>query len=76
MSEEQIGVEDALEAINECLLTIGRRLDALEKYVSEMPTPDKTLYRPTGYEEYLNIKGNYDEIYRRIGELEGKANGV
>lgn len=76
MSEEQIGVEDALDAINECLLTIGRRLDALEKYVSEMPTPDKTLYRPLGYEEYMNIKGNYDEIYRRIGELEDKANGV
>jgi len=69
-------LNQALITINECLLAIGKRLEALESYVAELPTPDKTLYRPTGYDEYMNIKGNYDEIYRRIGELEEKVNGM
>ena len=69
-------INQALMTINDCLLAIGKRLEALETYVTELPTPDKTLYRPTGYDEYLNIKGNYDEIYRRIGELEEKVNGM
>ena len=69
-------INQALMTINDCLLASGKRLESLESYVAELPTPDKTFYRPTGYDEYLNIKGNYDEIYRRIGELEEKVNGM
>ena len=36
------------------------RLEAEEKYVQELPTPDKTYYKPEGQDECLNIKGNYD----------------
>ena len=63
-------ISKALLSINDVLLALGKRIEELEKYVSELPTPDKTYYQPKGYEEYLNIKGNYDEIYRRITELE------
>jgi|TARA_R100000027_G_scaffold37168_1_gene27326 hypothetical protein len=64
----QIG--ESLTNINECLRRLGKRLQDVEKYVSELPTPDKTYYKPDGYEDYLNLKQNYDEIYRRLRELE------
>ena len=67
-SPEQIG--QILTNVNECLLALGKRLQEVEKYVSELPTPAKTYYRPEGYEDYLNLKENFDEIYRRIRELE------
>ena len=35
-----------------------------------LPTPDKTYYKPEGQDEYLNIKGNYDQIYKRLKKLE------
>ena len=68
VSWEQIG--ETIKTLNECILALGKRLQAVEKYVSELPTPAKTYYKPEGYEDYLNLKGNFDEIYRRIKELE------
>ncbi|AET72596.1 hypothetical protein P29A0810_078 [Synechococcus phage S-CAM8] len=67
--EEVQSLNDALVALNGCIKVLGERLEALEKYVVELPTPDKVLYKPKDVEEYLDMKGNYDEIYRRIGEL-------
>ena len=64
---------EAIQVIDKCLLRIAERLEAVEKYVNELPTPDKVYYQPEGYDDYLNIKGNYDEIYRRISELEKVA---
>ena len=71
--EVEVSIGDSLVAVNECLIAIHKRLEALESYVNELPTPDKTYYKPEGYEDYLNLKENFDEIYRRIRELE---NGV
>ena len=71
VSAEQIAL--SLKNINECLLALGKRLQEVEKYMTELPTPAKTYYKPEGYEDYLNLKQNYDEIYRRLRELE---NGV
>jgi len=71
VSAEQIAL--SLKNINECLLVLGKRLQEVEKYMTELPTPAKTYYKPEGYEDYLNLKENFDEIYRRIRELE---NGV
>ena len=75
MSEELVEVSaeqicESLKNINECLLALGKRLQEVERYVSELPTPAKTFYKPEGYEDYLNLKENFDEIYRRIRELE------
>lgn len=58
------------EMINDILLKLGERLENLEKYVQALPTPDKTMYRPPNHEEYLNIKENYDLLYRRLEALE------
>ena len=71
VSAEQIAL--SLKNINECLLALGKRLQEVERYMTELPTPAKTYYKPEGYEDYLNLKENFDEIYRRIRELE---NGV
>ncbi|AHB80925.1 hypothetical protein S-MbCM100_075 [Synechococcus phage S-MbCM100] len=63
-------LNEALRAINECLLAIHKRLEQVENHVNELPTPDKTYYKPEGHTEYLNTKENYDEIYKRLRELE------
>ena len=68
---EQIGT--ALAAVNECLMALGKRLEDVEKYVSELPTPAKTYYKPEGYDDYLNLKENFDELYKRVRELENNA---
>tara|TARA_A100000164_G_C21236582_1_gene465039 strand:- start:61 stop:279 length:219 start_codon:yes stop_codon:yes gene_type:complete len=68
MDEKQL--VEALNTLNECLITIGKRLDALETYVQEMPTPDKTFYKPEGEKDYMNYKENLDFIYERLDNLE------
>ena len=68
--KDQEEVSLALNAINDCLKALHERLEAVEKYVQELPTPDKTYYKPEGQDEYLNIKANYDQIYKRLKKLE------
>ena len=68
MDEKQLA--EALNTLNECLIVIGQRLDALETYVQEIPTPDKTLYKPEGETEYMTLKQNLDFIYERLDNLE------
>ena len=61
---------EAMDTINSCLIRLGKRLEDLEKHVQEIPTPDKTYYKPKGYEDYLDMRQNYDELYKRITKLE------
>ena len=78
MSEEIIEVSgnqigEALIAVNEVLKSLAERVHKIEEYVNELPTPDKTYYKPKGYDEYLNLKQNFDELYKRVRELEDNA---
>ena len=73
---EKEDINQALMTINECLVKVGTRLNELERYVQEIPTPDKTLYKPQGADTYLNVRENYDEIYSRIIKLEEQVDGV
>ncbi len=66
--EEQVA--EALRTVNDCLVAIGNRIEALEKHVNEMPTPDKTYYKPSNKGEYLSLKENLDHIYYRLNKLE------
>lgn len=79
MSEEKIDPwqdnQEAHEVINMCLSQIGERLAEIEKYLNELPTPDKIMYKPKGAEDYLNMKENYDEIYKRLEALESGLQG-
>tara|TARA_A100001201_G_C4070105_1_gene195510 strand:+ start:244 stop:447 length:204 start_codon:yes stop_codon:yes gene_type:complete len=67
MSDIEKGTEQRLKGIED-------RLQAIEEFLRTVPTPDKLYYRPEGCDEYLDVKGNYDEIYKRIKEL--KENGM
>ena len=46
--QDEKEISTALNAINDCLIAVGKRLESLEKYVAELPTPDKTYYKPDG----------------------------
>ena len=69
MNNEQ-EVAEALNAINDCLIALGKRLQEVEEYVATMNIAEKVLYKPNGHEKYLNIKENYDLIYERLDKLE------
>ena len=69
VSGEQIGA--SLSNINECIKLLAERVKEIEKYVSELPTPAKTYYKPKGYDDYMNLSGNFTEIYRRLDKLDG-----
>ena len=68
VTAQQIG--ESLTNINECLRLLGDRLKKVEAYVSELPTPAKTYYKPKGYEDYMNLSGNFTEIYKRLDKIE------
>ena len=62
-------IATALNAINECIQALTARIVEIEKYLSELPTPDKIYYKPKGYDDYLTMKENFDELYKKVGEL-------
>ena len=66
---EQIG--ESLNNLNECIRLLAKRLKDVEEHISEIPTPAKTYYKPKGYEDYMNLAGNFTEIYRRLDKLDG-----
>ena len=68
VTAQQIG--ESLTNINECLRLLGNRLKEVESYVSELPTPAKTYYKPEGYEDYMNLGENFTEIYKRLNKIE------
>ena len=68
VTAQQIG--ESLTNINECLRLLGDRLKKVEEYVSELPTPAKTYYKPEGYDDYMNLAGNFTEIYKRLDKIE------
>ena len=68
ISAQQIG--ETLTNINECLRLLGDRLKKVEAYVSELPTPAKTYYKPKGYDDYMNLAENFTEIYKRLDKIE------
>lgn len=62
--------EDAHKIVNECLVKIGTRLKEIEDAIQDLPTPDKTYYKPRGEEEYLTLAQNLTKIYERLDRLE------
>ena len=63
-------IAESLKNINECLKLLGKRLKDVETYVSEIPTPSKTYYKPEGYEDYMNLVDNFTEIYKRLKKID------
>ena len=63
-------VAEALNAVNECLIALSKRVAEIEEYVTTMNIAEKVLYKPSGSDKYLNIKENYDHIYKRLDKIE------
>ena len=70
VSGQQIG--DSLMNINKCLELLSARVQQIEKYVCELPTPAKTYYKPEGYEDYMNLAENFTEIYKKLNKIESE----
>ena len=66
-------VAEALNAVNECLIALGKRVAEIEEYVTTMNIAEKVLYKPSGSDKYLNIKENYDHIYKRLDKIENEG---
>ena len=62
--------EEAHVILNELVVKIGKRLQQLEEAMQEMPTPDKTYYKPPGAADYLTLAQNLNHIYERLEKIE------
>ncbi|AFD02690.1 hypothetical protein Syn7803C97_72 [Synechococcus phage S-MbCM6] len=60
---------DAHEILNNTIVAIKGNIDEIVNHISTLPTPDKILYKPAGA-DYMNIKDNFDYIYKRLNRLE------
>ena len=51
---------------------LSGRLSTVEKAIGRMPQPgaDMIKYKPEGYQDYLNIKQLFDDLYVRLNMLE------
>lgn len=60
--------------IAEALNNLSERLSAIEEFLKKFPEPgpDMIKYKPEGYEEHLNIKELFDDLYGRINKIDGK----
>jgi len=61
---------NAHEILNEIIVKLGKRLQSMEEAVQELPTPDKTYYKPKNTEDYLTLCENLDVIYERLERIE------
>ena len=65
--------QEAHEAINMCLTAIAERLVEIEKRIQEMPTVDKTYYRPLDEGKDLDLFQNFNKIYEKLDKIEKKV---
>ena len=63
----------AHEVINMCLSQIAERLVEIEKRMLELPTPDKTFYRPADEDKDLDLFQNFTKIYEKLDKIEKKV---
>ena len=68
--------KDAFDVVNETIIKItsnqkiiADRVENIEKTLSQIPTPDKIMYKPVG-EDYMNLGDNFDMLYAKIKELQ------
>ena len=62
--------EESHVLINEMLVKIATRLKDIEEAIGNIPTPDKTYYKPVGSADHITLKDNLDYIYSRLDRLE------
>jgi len=61
-------IADGLELINKCIINLGERVKTIEEYVQNLTPASKIYYKPPGHDEYLDLKENFDTIYKRLND--------
>ena len=69
-------IKEGFDTVNETIIKItsnqkiiADRVENIEKTLSQIPTPDKIMYKPVG-EDYMNLGDNFDMLYAKIKELQ------
>jgi len=64
--------KEHMEMIAKGMENLSNRLSTVEKAIGRMPQPgaDMIKYKPEGYQDYLNIKQLFDDLYVRLNMLE------
>ncbi len=64
--------KEHMEMIAKGMENLSGRLSTVEKAIGRMPQPgaDMIKYKPEGYQDYLNIKQLFDDLYVRLNMLE------
>jgi hypothetical protein len=63
-----------MEMIAKGMENLSARLNNVEKALGRMPTPgaDMIKYKPDGYEDYLNMRELFDDMYMRLNMMEDR----
>ena len=69
-------IKEGFDTVNETIIKItsnqkiiADRVENIEKTLSQIPTPDKIMYKPVG-EDYMNLGDKFDMLYAKIKELQ------
>ena len=77
MNEEFLDqYQQHMEMISKGLENLANRIGVLEKTIQQFPEPNANMikYKPDGYEDYLNLKELFDDLYMRLNMLEDRIN--
>lgn len=66
--------KEHMEMISKGMENLANRIQTVEQALGRMPTPgaDMMKYKPEGYEDYLNMRELFDDLYVRLNMLEDR----
>lgn len=66
--------KEHMEMISKAIENLASRISVIEGAMGKMPQPgaDMIKYKPEGYEDYLNIRELFDDLYVRINMIEDR----
>jgi hypothetical protein len=66
--------KEHMEMISKAIENLASRISVVEGALGKMPPPGAEMikYKPEGYEDYLNIRELFDDLYMRINMIEDR----
>jgi hypothetical protein len=70
--------QEHMEMVSQALTNLATRINNVEQALSRMPEPGANMikYKPEGYEDYLNIRELFDDLYVRLNMLEDRIKAL
>ena len=70
--------QEHMEMLSQALTNLANRIGNVEQAMGRMPEPgaDMIKYKPEGYEDYLNIRELFDDLYVRLNMLEDRIKAL